>query len=555
MDFILDLFWGDSAAHTVFIISLTVFLGVLLGKIRVFGISAGIGGVLFSGLLIGHFKMGFSADVMEFVKEFGLILFVYSIGIQVGPAFFASFKKQGIKLNLIASAIVFMNLSVAAVIFFLLKLPVAVLVGILSGAVTNTPGLGAAQQVLREVMPDNPEMYRYPGLGYAMAYPFGIFGIILTMLLIKRVFEIKMDKEKSDFESEKGKNYGNPLEYSIIITKPGATGKTIEKIKSFIDGDFVISQIMRNGESFIPSPESELQQSDLIQVVCRPAQFDDLVLLLGDVSEFDFRNNPARMNSVAINVTRKDAQKSLGELDLNGRYGINLIKLERSGLEMICSPSVKLCLGDTVTAVGPEDGLEKASALLGNSERDLDHPEIIPLFLGILAGILIGSVPLYIPGLSVPVKLGIAGGPLLAAVVLGRVRRIGPLNWHLPAGANLMIREIGITLFLACVGIKSGAGFLDSLISGQGFLWMGAGVFITALPLLTAAFILRGLLKMNYLTLSGLLAGSCTDPPALSFACDACGSDSPVVSYATVYALTMFLRIITAQLFVIILAG
>ncbi len=495
-----------------------------------------------------------NSEVLEFVKEFGLVLFVYTIGIQVGPAFFASFKKQGLKLNILAAGIVFLNVAVAIAVLFISKLPASIVVGIMSGAVTNTPGLGAAQQALREVVPGNSAIYD-PGLGYAMAYPFGILGIILTMLACRKFFKIDLKKENAEFEEERSQNSGAPSEYSLIVTNPRVVGRKVEKIKSLVQGELVVSQLLRDGVAQSPNENTELWAGDIIQVVCSKEQFDDLAMLVGDISGYDFNSGAGSLASRSIMVTRKDAlKKSIGELDLSGRFGINITCIERAGIEMLPMASMKLCIGDVVCAVGAENVLMEAAAELGDSEKDLEHPNIAPIFIGIVLGLIVGSIPLQIPGLSVPVKLGIAGGPLLVAVILGRIRRIGPLNWHLPMGANLIMRELGITLFLACVGLKSGGRFLETIIDGDGFYWMALGVMITGIPLVIIAFIARVFLKMNFLSLCGLLAGSCTDPPALSFAYQMAESEAPVISYATVYSLAMFLRIVAAQLFVILFA-
>lgn len=556
MDWLHNLIFGNSAAQTIFVLSLVIFIGVLIGKINVKGVSISIGGVLFSGLLFGHFKLHINHEVLDFVREFGLVLFVYTIGIQVGPAFFASFKKQGLSLNMLASGIVFLNVSTAIAILFITGLPVAVVVGILSGAVTNTPGLGAAQQALQEVMPNSPGMYQMPGLGYAMAYPFGIIGIILTMLLCRRIFKIDLKKEAAKFNEERSSNSGTPEERSLIVTNPRVVGKTVGKIKSLIQDDFVVSQLFREGGATVPDENVELKTGDIIQVVCTKDQFDDLAMLVGDISEHNFKDLTSDLSFRSIVATQKDAlKKTIAQLEFPSRLGVNITKIERAGVEFMPRPSMKLCFGDNVIAVGSKEALDKASDELGNSEKDLAHPNIMPIFIGIFIGIIVGCIPVSIPGLSAPVKLGIAGGPLLIAVILGRIRRIGPLNWHLPMGANLMLREVGITLFLACVGLKSGGSFIHTIMDGEGIHWMFLGMIITALPLFTIALIARYMFKKNYLSICGLLAGSCTDPPALSFAYQMSESEAPVVSYATVYALTMFLRIITAQLFVIIFSS
>ncbi|OGV39119.1 MAG: hypothetical protein A2020_13575 [Lentisphaerae bacterium GWF2_45_14] len=547
-----DLLFGHSVAHTIFILSIVIFSGILLGKIKIKGISLSIGGVMFAGIIFGHSGMGFNAEVLDFVRDFGLVLFVYTIGAQAGPVFFASFRKEGIALNLLVTGNIAMNLLTASLIVLLAGLPAAVVVGILSGAITNTPGLGAAQEALRGISGGNSEIQQYPGLGYAIAYPFGIIGIIGSIILSSKLFRINLEKESAAFAEEKSKTDGAPVEHSMVVMNQGIDGKSIGKLKSIIDGEFMITGICREGEFVTPTDASILAKGDILRVLCRSEQIKDIALMVGDITELDF-TVPTRSLSRDFNVTNKETQKKpLGKLDFAERLGVNIVKVERAGFEMFPSAGLKLCFGDTVTATGPESALAELEKELGNSEKDLEHPNLVPIFIGIAAGIIIGMVPFYIPGLAAPVKLGIAGGPLLVALVLSRIRKIGPLNWHLSTSANLILREMGITLFLACVGIKCGERFFSTLFSQQGVLWIVSALAITMIPLMLTALAGRYLMKMNFLTLSGLMAGGCTDPPALSYACQISKNDAPLYSYAAVYSYVMFMRIITAQLFILI---
>lgn len=553
MDWINNLIFGHSAAHTVFVLSAVIILGVLIGRVGVKGISFGIGGVLFSGLLFGHFSMGINAEVLEFVREFGIILFVYSIGMQAGPAFLASFRRQGLMLNALAAGIVFTGVFTAVIILWTTGLPAAVVAGIMSGAVTNTPGLGAAQQAVQDICAKNPELWKMPGLGYAMSYPFGVIGVIFTILLCRRIFRVNVEEEAEKFRQEQAQASMAPSEFSIIVSNPRAAGKSIEKIMSLAEGDFVIPQINRNGKAIIAKQDTLLELGDIISVVCRRETFENLVMLCGDMTEFDMKSSPGALISETIVATRREVfKKTIGELDLNGRFGISVTKIGRGGVELLPRPSIRLQFGDELSIVGDEEGIKQASAELGDSVKDLEHPNILPIFLGIIIGVVIGIIPIPVPGLSVPVKLGIAGGPLLVAVILSGIRQIGPLNWHLHPGANLILREIGITLFLACVGLKSGESFVATLTDGDGVYWMGLGMIITFVPVFTAVLAARLVFKMNFLSICGLISGSVTNPPALSFSVKMAESDAPAITYAAVYSLAMLLRISAAQLFIII---
>lgn len=555
MNALTSLFPPESMAYTVMVLCSVIALGVAMGHLRLFGISIGIAGVLFSGLAFGHFHLVVDHKIIEFVREFGLILFVFTIGIQVGPSFFASFKKQGLKLNLLAASIVLLGVAVAVAIYFLAGLPLPVVVGLLSGAVTNTPGLGAAQQALKERMPDLLEAGELSGMGYAVAYPFGIVGIILTMILIRAVLRISVAKETEAYEASSSPTAARPENYNILVNNPRLDGQDVRALATLVQAEFVISRLLRGDEVMLPTSDTKLHRGDILHVVCSRDNADKLAIIVGDLSKVDVRTVPSDLTARSVLITKKDvAGQTIRELDLMNRYGVAITRIHRAGIELVARAGSTLSLGDRVTVVGEADALKKVAGEFGDSMKQLLHPNILPIFIGIILGVLLGSIPFSIPGVPAPVKLGLAGGPLLVAIILSRVGRIGPLVWYLPSSANLIVREIGITLFLAAVGMKSGGKFLDTLMNGDGLYWMALSALITVVPLLIVGFVARIVYKVNYLSLCGLLSGSMTDPPALSFANQIAASDAPSITYASVYALVMFLRILTAQALVLLLA-
>lgn len=553
MDWLIQLFVGHSTAHTVIILSLVIALGVALGHVKVFGISLGIAGVLFSGLLFGHFNLTVNEEIIEFAREFGLILFVYTIGMQVGPGFFASFRRQGLKLNLLAASIVLGGVLVALALHYLVKIPIPVVVGLLSGAVTNTPGLGAAQQALRERLTESADL-ALPGMAYAVAYPFGILGIILTMIAVRYLFRIKPEVEAEDFEKAQGARSATPINYNIQVTNARLVGQQVRKLASLLQAEFVISRLLRAERVEVPTADTALQLGDVLHVVCTPENAEKLALVVGDVSKVDVRTVPSDLTARNVLITQNSAVgKSIRELDLLRRYNVVITRVNRAGLDLVAKAGLELAFGDRVTVVGDPASLQKVSVELGDSIKQLNHPNILPVFIGIIIGVIVGSIPFQVPGVPAPVKLGLAGGPLLVSILLSRWGRVGPVVWYLPLSANLVLREVGITLFLACVGLKSGGRFVETLVGGDGLLWMGLGALITAVPLVVVGFVARYFLKLNYLSLCGLLAGSMTDPPALGFANQIASSDAPSITYASVYAMVMFLRILTAQAIVLLL--
>jgi putative transport protein len=551
MNWLAELLLQNSTAHAVLVLALVISVGILLGKIRFFGVSFGIAGVLFAGIVAAHFQLGINEQIADFVKDFGLILFVYSIGLQVGPGFFASLRRQGMVINLLAAAVVFLGVAAAVLLRLLFSLPADAAVGILTGAVTNTPSLGAAQQALKDIAGPAAAV-RQAGLGYAVAYPFGVLGVILAMALTRRIFRIGLEAEKEAFHQAQADIFPAPESMNLEVKNPQLAGQPLSVLAGVIQADIVVSRILRGKELFTPDQDTALQSGDVLLVVGQKSSLEKLRLLVGGESAVDLKKIPGQLIVRLILVSQKKViGRSLAELQLRKRYGVNITRIHRAGIEFVPSPGVHLQFGDRLTAVGSQDMITQLAAELGNSLKELDIPEILPVFLGIIAGVLLGSLPLPIPGLPLPLKLGLAGGPLVMAILISRFGNIGRFSAYVPRSANLMLREVGIVLFLACVGLRAGADFVPTVVSRHGLLWLGCGALITLLPLLLVVFFARLVLKKNYLELCGLMAGSMTDPPALAFANGYTGSDAPAVTYATVYPLVTFLRIISAQVLVL----
>ncbi len=554
MDWLNDLLWEETVAHTILIYSVVIALGVTLGKIKIFGVSLGITFVLFAGIAISHFGFNVNIEQLDFIKDFGLILFVFSIGLQVGPGFFSSFKKGGLTLNLLALAIILLGAITTLAIHFISGMSVPTLVGIMSGAVTNTPGLGAAQQVLKQVSATYPDTnVPYIGLGYAVAYPFGVVGIILTMLVIRKVSRINIQNELEEFNQYQHPTESLPERISIKVENPQVFNKTIQEICNHLNSTMVVSRILHNGDLYTPSSETVVFENDTILVVAQKGFLAKIVKHIGSLSEMDLTAKPGKLMSKHIIVTNKKVfGKKLGELKLRSKYNINITRVYRSGIEFVASPNLELLMGDRLTIVGDEVSIDKVADKLGNSLKRLNEPNIIPIFIGILVGVVLGSVPILIPGIPNPLKLGLAGGPLIIAILLSKYGYKFSLTSYTTPGANLMLREIGIVLFLASVGIKAGSNFIPTLLSGDGFIWMGYGAIITLIPILIVGFFTRYILKRNYFEICGLLSGSMTDPPALAYANSIAQSEAPTIAYATVYPLVMFSRILIAQLLILL---
>ena len=554
MSWINELLWGSGIGHSILLLSIVIALGIQLGKIKIFGISLGITLVLFVGIVMGHFGFTMNPEILHFFKEFGLILFVYSVGMQVGPGFFSSFKQGGVTLNMLACGIVFLGVVTALVIHYVTGVPIPTMVGILSGAVTNTPGLGAAQQAYTDMFGvADPTI----ALGYAVAYPLGVIGIILALIVIRYAFQVNFEKETEQLNSEDSSHNNEAKPISLIVKNPAIFGKTVAEISSLIERDFVVSRVWRNDNKQIEmaSAQTVLNEDDKIFVITTEQDAETIKAFIGIEFEME-RKQWIRMESQFINrrilVTKPELNgKRLGQLKLRKLYGINITRINRSGIDLVATPNLTLQVGDRVNVVGTESAVTNVEKVLGNSLKRLNEPNLIAIFVGIALGIFLGSIPLTFPGIPQPVKLGLAGGPLIVAILVSRFGYHYKLITYTTQSANFMLREIGITLFLACVGIGAGDGFVDTIVNNGGFAWIGYGFIITFLPLIIIGSIGRYFCKVNYFTLMGLIAGSTTDPPALAYSNATAGNDAPAVGYATVYPLTMFLRVLTAQLMIL----
>ena len=558
MNWINDLLWGEGIGHSILLLSFVIAAGIQLGKIKVFGVSLGITLVLFVGIILGHFGFTINHNVIHFFKEFGLILFVYSVGMQVGPGFFSSFKQGGITLNMLACGIVFLGVLTAVILHYATGIPMPTMVGILSGAVTNTPGLGAAQQAFSDMhgVSDNTI-----ALGYAVAYPLGVIGIILSIILIKYIFRVSFDKENEQLNSEDSSHTNEPKPISLIVKNPAIFNKTVAELSNLLEHrDFVISRVWRdsNKQIEIASANTVLQENDKVFVITTETDAETIKTFIGEEIDME-RKQWIRMESQFINrrilITKPELNgKRLGQLKLRKLYGINITRINRAGVDLVAKPGLTLQVGDRVNVVGTETAVSNVEKVLGNSMKRLNEPNLITIFVGIALGIVLGSIPISFPGIPQPVKLGLAGGPLVVAILISRFGYHYKLITYTTQSANLMLREIGITLFLACVGISAGDGFVDTIVNNGGFAWIGYGFIITFVPLMIIGCIGRYFCKVNYFTLMGLIAGSTTDPPALAYSNATAGNDAPSVGYATVYPLTMFLRVLTAQLLILFFA-
>ncbi len=554
MEWLHELIFGTGVAHAILILALVISIGILLGKIKIFGISLGTTWILFIGIFFGHLGLGIDENVLHFLKEFGLILFIYSIGMQVGPSFFSSFKQGGITLNLLASAIVFFGVIIAYAIHLITGVPIPTMVGILSGAVTNTPGLGAAQQTYYDMTHQSDPSI---AMGYAVAYPLGVVGIILTLIILRYLFRIDFKKENKELDNFNASKLTEARIFSLQVLNPAIFGKTIQEIKQFINREFVISRVLHaDTETLeIPRTDTRLYENDKVLVVSNLKNINIIEAFIGkriDMDKSDWDKLDSQLVSRRIVITKPQINgKSIGQLQLRTLYGVNITRVNRAGVDLVADSRLQLQLGDRVTVVGSEAAIANVEQLLGNSLKRLREPNLVSIFIGIALGVLLGSIPFLIPGIPQPVKLGLAGGPLIVAILLSKFGPNFKLVTYTTMSANLMLREIGIALFLACVGLGAGEDFVETIING-GYKWIGYGVIITMVPLLIVGIIGRKTCKLNYFTLMGLISGSMTDPPALSYSNATAGNDVPAVSYATVYPLVMFLRVITAQLMILL---
>ena len=554
MDWLIELITGTGIAHSIMVLALVISVGLLLGKVKVFGISLGTTWILFFGIFLGHLGLEIDHNVLHFLKEFGLILFIFSIGMQVGPSFFSSFKQGGITLNLLASGVVFLGVITTWIIHVVTGIPIATMVGILSGAVTNTPGLGAAQQTYTDITGTvDPNI----ATAYAVAYPLGVVGIILSIVLFKYIFRINFAKENSELDNESESKLTEANMFSLQVENPAIFGKNIRDIKHLIDKEFVISRLLnaRTQELVVPQTLTVLNEGDKVLVVTNLKNIEVIEVFIGkriEMGREEWNKLDSQLISRRISITKSAINgRSIGNLRLRNLFGVNITRVNRAGVDLIADSRLQLQLGDRVTVVSSEESIANVEKFLGNSLKRLREPNLISIFVGIALGVIVGSIPFIIPGIPQPVKLGLAGGPLIVAILLSKFGPKYKLVTYTTMSANLMLREIGIAIFLACVGLGAGENFVKTVING-GYMWIGYGAIITVLPLLIVGVIGRKACKLNYFTLMGLIAGSMTDPPALSFANATAGNDIPAVSYATVYPLTMFLRVITAQLLILI---
>lgn len=556
MDWLQNLLFDEnSIAHIVLLYSFVIAVGVLLGKIKFFGVSLGVTFVLFTGIVCGHFGLTGNTQILTFLQDFGLILFVFCIGLQVGPSFFSSFKKGGIAMNLVAMGIVALNIAVAVALYYGLngRIELSMMVGILCGAVTNTPGLGAANEALSQLNYSGPQI----AMGYACAYPLGVLGIIGSIIAIRYICRINLKKEEEDIAKEEAANpHLTPRMMHLEVHNEALAGKTLLQVRDFMGRDFVCSRILQNGHVSIPNRDTVFHLGDQLFVVCAEDDAEAIIAFIGPKIEVDWEKQDTPMVSRRILITQpKMNGKQLGEFHFSSMYGVNVTRVNRSGMDIFASRNLTLQVGDRVMVVGPQDAVERVANLMGNSLKRLDHPNIVTIFVGIFLGIFFGSLPIAFPGIPTPVKLGLAGGPLIVSILIGRFGYKLKLVTYTTMSANLMLREIGIALFLASVGIKAGANFVNTVVDGDGLLYVGCGFLITVIPLLIMGAVARWHYKMNYFMLMGLIAGSNTDPPALAYSNQTAGNNAPAVGYSTVYPVSMFLRILTAQLLILILAS
>ncbi len=552
IDWLENLVIVPSAGQSVFVICLTAFLGLLLGRLRIGGVGVGIAGVLFAGLAFGHFGVSLDHAVMDFAREAGLILFVYTIGLQLGPSFISSLRRQGLKLNLLAGLVVLLGLGTVLVLLRITGMPIGAAAGIYTGAVTNTPALGAAQEALQGLPDIAKGQASLPGLAYAMAYPFGVVGIILSILVIRGIFRISPAAEERKIAEAEEKNRVVLGTLNLLVRNSNLAGRTLREVPG---AEWVtVSRIMKSGEVRVATPETALDLGDTILVVGAPEDLEKLRVVVGEISPEDLRKAPGPVSAMRILVTRKDViGRNLGSL--REMQAVTVTRVERNGVELMPSAALALQIGDLLMVVGETDGLARARELLGDSPKALLHLEIGPMFVGIALGVILGSIPIALGNLPAPVKLGLAGGPLIVGMLLSRLGKFAGMVWYMPPNANLMLREAGIVLFLSCVGLKAGHNFVQTLVEGPGLQWMACGAVVTLLPLLVAGVIGHVVMKLNYLTLAGTMAGSMTDPPALAFANAMTSSNGPALAYATVYPAAMVLRLVSAQILVLVFGG
>ena len=563
MDWIINLFTNtESVAHIALLYAIVIAIGVYLGKIKIFGISLGVTFVLFAGILAGHVGFTGPKEILTFIQDFGLILFVFMIGLQVGPGFFESFKKGGVTLNMLSASAILLNILVMFGCYYLFfdtsnpnNLPM--MVGTLYGAVTNTPGLGAANEALLSVFPNGAPSIAN---GYACAYPLGVVGIIGATILIKYICKINTDEEEQQLNDEDAANpHAKAHNMHLRVENAYITGRTLREVSEFLNRDIVCSRILHNGVVSIPNSKTHFEVGDELLVVCAEADAEAIKAFIGPEVEAEWdreKDEVQHFVSRRIIVTRPEMNgKTLGKMHFSSVYGVNVTRISRQGMDIFAGRNHHFHVGDKILVVGPEENVNRVAEIMGNSVKRLDAPNIATIFIGIMVGIIFGSLPFAIPGMPVPLKLGIAGGPLIIAILIGRFGYRMKLVTYTTTSANMMLREIGLVLFLASVGIKAGAGFWDTVVQGDGLKYVGCGFLITIIPILIIGTIARLKFKFNYFTIMGMLAGTYTDPPALAYANASCSKEAPAVGYSTVYPLSMFLRIFTAQIVVLFFCG
>ena len=553
MDNLFDLFLPEntSLAATIILLSFVIAAGIFIGKIKIAGVSLGVTFVLFVGILMGHFRYEIDPGILKFVREFGLILFIFSIGLQVGPGFFSSFKKGGLRLNGLALLGISLNVELVLIINYSGWIDdIPALVGVMSGAVTNTPGLAAAQQTVATIPGVDPEAVNTMANGYAAAYPLGVLGIILSMFIVKWVFRIRNEQEISNIEREQEDSHLKPFLLSVKVTNALIDGHSMLQLHDVVQTNFVVSRLMgSDGKVTIPKSSTTIHTGDILLVVCSAHDAERFKAVIGPEVEMDWESTPTPVYSRRILVTKSEYNGvALGSLRLHNGYKLNCTRVNRAGVDLLAAPNLRIQMGDRITVVGNLEDIDRLASRLGNSMKRLDQPNLITIFVGIILGIVLGSI-----NLGYGMKLGLAGGPLVVAILLSRFGYKAKLITYTSSAASLLLRELGICMFLAAVGIAAGRDFAACVFTQQGMWWVLAGFAITLIPLIVVGMIARGVYKINYLTIMGLLSGGCTDPPALAFANNSTGNDAPAVAYSTVYPLTMFLRVVAAQALILCL--
>ena len=566
MDWIINLFTNtESVAHISLLYAVVIAVGILLGKIKIGGISLGVTFVLFAGIVAGHIGFTAPVNILSFIQDFGLILFVFCIGLQVGPGFFESFKKGGVALNLLSTTTVVLNIAVMFACYYIFfdtngKTNLPMMIGTLYGAVTNTPGLGAANEALESVWntATNGTMPQIAS-GYACAYPLGVLGIIGATIAVRFITRTRLADEEEELKEKEAENpHAKPHQMHLKVDNTYLAGRTVAQINEFLNRDVVFSRLFHDGKYTIPISKDKFEMGDEVLVVCAEADAEAIQAFIGpEVDtpwEEDESNQPLVSRRIVVTNSSMNG-KTLGKMHFSSVYGVTVTRISRQGMDVFASRNYRFQVGDKILVVGPEDNVNRISELMGNSVKRLDTPNIATIFIGIIIGILFGSIPFAIPGMPVPLKLGIAGGPLIIAILIGRFGHRMKLNTYTTTSANMMLREIGLVLFLASVGVKAGAHFWETVVQGDGLMYVFTGFLITIIPILIVGVIARLKFKFNYFTIMGMIAGTCTDPPALAYANSVCSREAPAIGYSTVYPLSMFLRIFTAQLIVLFCCG